>query len=259
MLKKMVLAVGFCLVSFVARADTVIIPQSSLNPSAGLHTTDIGLPSSPNDDDTFLVDLGFDFTFLGTTYDQVHVNNNGNLTFGRGLRDYIPAGLIGAPMPIISAFFADIDTRGWGSGVVHTDTSTPGQLVVTWDAVGRYNRDASVTNTFQIVLRADDFAVPTGEGVIGLFYGAMEWEVTDTSTTAAVGFGDGLGNAVALEGSNQPGLNTVLDGKQIWFDRSLVAVPGPIAGAGLPVLVVAAAGLWLRRRRESSGSSMLPA
>lgn len=254
MLKRLVLVLGFCLVSFAARAETVIVPQSSLSPSSGLYTTDFGSPWVANDDDSLLVELGFDFTFFGTTYDRVHVNNNGNLTFGRGLSEYFPAGLIGASMPIISAFFADIDTRGWGSGVVHTDTGTPGQLVVTWDRVGRYNRDASATNTFQIVLRADTFTVPSGEGVIGFFYGAMQWEVAATSQTAAVGFGDGLGNAVALEGSNLPALNTVLADRQIWFDRSLVAVPGPIAGAGLPVLVVVAAGIWLRRRRTAPPS-----
>lgn len=256
MLKKIALAFGFLLASFAARADTVIVPQSSLSPSPGLYTTDFGSPFGRSDDSSFFVDLGFDFSFFGTSYDSLFVNNNGNLTFGSPLSTYIPDGLVGAYLPIISVFFSDIDTRPFESGFVYFDTSTPGQLVVTWDRVGRYRYAGDLLNTFQVVLRADDFAVPTGEGVIGFFYGAMEWEVTDTSTTAAVGFGDGLGNAVALDGSNQPGLNTVLDGKQIWFDRSLVAVPGPVAGAGLPILVVAGAALgWRSRRRRAAPSA----
>lgn len=252
MLKTMVLALDFCLVSFVARADTVIIPQSSLSPSSGLYTTEYGTPLAANDDASFPITFGFDFTFFGVTYNSVYVNNNGNLTFGSGLSSYVPDGLIGAFRPIISIFFSDVDTRASESGLVRYDTGTPGQLVVTWDRVGRYSYDASVKNTFQLVLRADSFAVPTGEGVIGFFYGAMQWEAAALSSTAAVGFGDGLGNAVAIEGSNRPGLYPVLDGKQIWFDRSLVAVPGPIAGAGLPVLVLTGMTFAWRRRRAMS-------
>jgi len=36
----------------------------------------------PNDDgSTGLVSLGFSFNFFGTTYTQLYVNNNGNVTF----------------------------------------------------------------------------------------------------------------------------------------------------------------------------------
>lgn len=252
MLRGILIAFALVVASSAAKADTTIIPQSSLSPSQGLYTTDFGTPMAAGDDRSFAVDLDFDFTFFGSVYGSLFVNNNGNLTFGRALGDYIPEGLTGAFQPIISAFFGDVDTRGIDSGVVHVNSDLPGQLVVTWDRVGYFDEGSDLLNTFQIVLRADDYLVPAGEGVIGFFYGVMQWEETETSTTAAVGTGDGLGQVVALEGSNEPGLNAVLENKHLWLDRSVVAVPGPIAGAGLPVAILAVIGLWRRRQRTAA-------
>lgn len=258
------------LVAGTAQAATQVVSQSSLTANGSYYTNDIGAvmvttgggsnanvgdPSGRNDDGYRAIDLGFDVTFFGNTYSSLYINNNGNLSFGSGISAYEPQGPTGANAPLISAFFGDVDTRGAGSGVVHYQLDTAGQLVVTWDNVGYYDGNDDLLNAFQIVLRGDNFLIPTGEGSIGFFYKNMGWDDTETSDVAAAGFGDGAGNAVVIEGSTEPGLNTALANKSIWFNVNLEpvpptsAVPEPatwammIAGFGL-------IGVTLRRRRR---------
>jgi hypothetical protein len=55
---------------------------------------------------------------------------------GLGAAQKDPTGPTGASSPIISPYFGDVDTRNPASGVVHFQTNTANQLVVTWDQVG---------------------------------------------------------------------------------------------------------------------------
>jgi hypothetical protein len=227
-------------------AAVVTIPQSALVPSTTYYTDSIGGgigavagiggPTGRNDDE-FLgpIPLGFTLSFFGTPRTQFFANNNGNISFGAGISGFTPSGPTGAPQPIISPFFADVDTRNAASGVVHIRQDIPNELIVTWDAVGYFNSHADKLDSFQLVVRGSGFAIPTGEGAIGFFYKTMQWETGDASggtggfggTPAAVGFGDGAGNGEVLQGSIANGISGVVNNHHIWFDVNLQVIPPP--------------------------------
>jgi hypothetical protein len=165
--------------------------------------------------------------YFGQNYTTFYANNNGNISFGSGISAYVPTGPTGANAPVISPWFGDVDTRGANSGVMHVRTDIADEIIVTWDNVGYYSGGDNLLNSFQLIVRGPNYVVPAGEGNIGFFYKDMSWEVTRTSTVAAVGFGDGAGQGKVLEGSIQAGLNTVVANHHIWFDPNLVVVPPP--------------------------------
>lgn len=240
-------------ISSGAFAATTVVPQSALVPSGQYYTDIIGggignivvmtgggnAPgvgvATGRNDDGFSGPIAFNystpFSFFGTSWTTFFANNNGNISFGAGISAFNPTGPTGASAPLISAWFGDVDTRGALSGVLHLRDNITNQTILTWDQVGSYNSRDSQLNSFQLVVRGPDYVIPAGEGTIGFFYKNMPWEATGTSTTAAVGFGDGLGNAEVLEGSNTPGLNSVVANHYIWFDQNLVPVPPPVVGA----------------------------
>lgn len=257
---------GSLLVTTAAQAVTAtIIPDSALVANGQYYSNDlgqimvttgggnaanVGAANGRNDDGFRAVDLGFNVTFFGQTYNSLFINNNGNVSFGAGISTYVPTGPTGATAPVISPFFGDVDTRGAGSGVVHYNLSA-NQLIVTWDNVGYFNSHDSALASFQLVLRGDGYVVPTGEGTIGFFYKNMGWEGTDTSTVSAAGFGDGLGNSETLQSSLAPGLKDILQNHSLWFeaDRAPVtAVPEPSTWA-MMILGFAGVGFMAYRRR----------
>lgn len=259
-----------------AQAVVINIPQSALTPSTQYYTDIIGggigsplimtgggsganVGGSPNDDGfNGPINLGFNLDFFGSVYTQFWANNNGNISFNAGISAFTPTGPQGATQPIISPFFADVDTRNAASGLMHLRNDILNQIIVTWDAVGYYDQNADLLNSFQLVLRGPDYVVPVGEGNIGFFYRDMQWETGDASdgtggfggTPAAVGFGDGLSNGNVLVGSMQDGISGVVDNTYIWFDSNLDPiinnVPEP---ATLLLLGSGIAGLAFARRR----------
>lgn len=255
-------AVVLALAAAPGYAAETVLPQSALVPDGNYFTNNIGSNTLARNDDgsTSSVPLGFNFTLFGTTYNSAFINNNGNITFTGPLSSFIPSGVLGASQPIVSTYFADVDTRNTASGLLHWQLDTPGQLVATWDNVGYFSNHADLLNSFQLVLRGDSFAVPAGEGRVGFFYRQMPWIHTDTSTTAAAGFGDGAGNGFTIQGSNTATINSALQNHHIWFDVSgggvVVVPPPPIVGAvpepATGALLAAGLGWmgYMSRRRE---------
>jgi hypothetical protein len=263
-----------------ASAQVTVVPDSALTATNHLYTSDFGSvvvmtgggnangagdPSGRNDDGfSGPISLGYTLqNFFGNDYSSIFVNNNGNITFTSGLSDFTPDGPQGATQPVIAPFFADVDTRGAASGVVHINQSIANETIITWDHVGYYDGNDDKLDTFQLVLRGAGFNTPAGEGQIGFFYGDMQWETGDASggsggfggTPAAVGFGDGQQNGEVLAGSIQNGISSVVNDEFIWFDVNNQGIPTPTAVPEPTNIALMLAGLGLlataARRRNN--------
>jgi hypothetical protein len=275
------------IIAGVALATVVTIPDSDLVSSTQYYTdiigggigpiavmtgggnaSDVGGATGQNDDGfDGPINLGFTLNFFGTNYTQFWANNNGNISFGNGIAAYTPTGPQGAAQPIISPFFADVDTRGTGSGVMHVRTDIANEVIVTWDAVGYYDAHADKLDSFQLVLRGPGFTIPAGEGQVGFWYKTMQWETGDASggtggfggTPAAVGFGDGNTNGYVLAGSIANGISGIVNNTHIWFNL-VGGVPTPTGSTATPLpgtiwlitLGIIGLGLtqWLRLRNR---------
>jgi hypothetical protein len=155
--------------------------------------------SLPANDDgsTALVALPFSINFFGTTYNGAYVNNNGNVTFEGPLATFTPFGLVGTETVIIAPFFADVDTRGPGSGVVRYGATNFGgrtTFCVNWVNVGYYNSRDDKLNSFQLLL-IDRSDVGPGDFDVIFNYDQVQWE-----TGGASGGTDGLGGSSARAG-----------------------------------------------------------
>jgi hypothetical protein len=257
-----------------AGAAVITIPASTLVPSTQYYTTDIGggigaplvmtgggnaanVGQSRNDDGfSGPIALGFTLHFFGQDYTQFWANNNGNISFTAGLAQFTPTGPQGATVPVISPFFADVDTRNAASGLMYLRNDIADQIIVTWDNVGFYNSHGSPTNSFQLVVRGPGYVIPSGEGQIGFFWNSMGWETGDASggsggfggTEAAVGFGNGAGDGYVLEGSTLAGISGTVNNHRLWVNLSstgepeVPSVPEPgsmlLLGSGLAGLLM---------------------
>ena len=180
----------------------------------------------PRNDDSYssAVTMPFAVDFYGERYDDLWVNNNGNVTFDAPLSEYTPFGLKATSRAIIAPFFADVDTRasgsetvkyGWGQTVFEGRPA----FCANWIDVGYYNQHADKLNSFQLLL-VDRSDLGEGDFDIVFNYGSITWETGDASggvngfggESARVGFSNGDGtdaNSYELPGSGIDG--TLLD------------------------------------------------
>jgi subtilisin family serine protease len=162
-----------------AAAAEVQKPQAEVDDVACTTT-----PIPANDDGSSpAVALPFVADFFGTSYSQAYVNNNGNVTFQGPQATFTPFTLNASVPPIIAPFFADVDTRGAGSGLVTYGVTTYGSrpaLCVDWNNVGYYAAHTDQLNSFQLLL-VDRGDVGAGDFDIIMNYDTLNWETGDAS------------------------------------------------------------------------------
>lgn len=232
------------------------------------------LGTSANDDGSQgPLALGFTLDFFGTSYDNVYLNTNGNLTLTEGLLNFTPFEITGGTKPMFAPFFADVDTNDgnlvrYGADLVGGRTAWG----ATWDQVCFYAADCSLTNTFQVLL-IDRSDVGAGDFDIEFNYDQVQWETGDASggtdglggESARVGWTNGAGDFFELAGSGVNGafldgnlasglvynrLSSDQDGRYVFNVRNgtVVGVPEPgtllLMVGGLVVLML------LRRTRR---------
>jgi uncharacterized repeat protein (TIGR01451 family) len=181
---------------------------------------------APNDDSSSdEVPLPFSINFFGTTFNSLFVNNNGNVTFTEQLSDFTPTGLTtnNGNIPIIAAYWADVDTTGAVPDQEADAGSPPSAIVsygvdtvnghmafgVDYENVGYYSAHTDKLNSFQLILIDRSDTGVNGAFDIEFNYDKIQWEVGDASggqdglcgtlpadvcTPAAVGYSNGTGD-----------------------------------------------------------------
>jgi gliding motility-associated-like protein len=211
-------------------------------------------PDYRNDDGSSnVINLPFLFCFYGNMQNQVYVNNNGNISFGSPYGAFSASAFPSNFYTMIAPFWADVDTRDLGSGLVYYKL-TATYLIVRWQTVGYYGMHSDKLNDFQLIITdGSDPILPPGSNV-GFCYGDMQWTTGDASsgvngfggTAATVGcnMGDGI-NYIQIGTFDQPGTTyngpfgpasqvSWLDNKQFFLD---VCSTG--GGGNLPPIMTA--------------------
>ncbi len=149
------------------------------------------------DDDSYLVNINFNFCFYGNNYGEFYLNSNGNITFDAAFTGFTASGFPTTGPKMIAPFWADFDNRPNNNGVARLYlTST--YAIVTWDSMGYYSQQSNLRNTCQLIItNGTDPILPIGTNV-GFLYENMDW-----TTGSASGGTAGFGGTAATVGINQ--------------------------------------------------------
>jgi uncharacterized repeat protein (TIGR01451 family) len=180
-------------------------------------------PDFRNDDgSTVAIPLSFLFTFYGNQFNQVFINNNGNVSFEGPYSTFTPQGFPIADFGMVAPFWGDVDTRNLSSGLVYFKSEAH-RLTIIWEGVGYYNQKADKINTFEVIITdGSDELVGIGNNIC-FSYDNMQWTTGDAS-----GGVNGFGGSPATVGANRgDGVNFALIGR---FDHEGIDYDG--AGGG---------------------------
>lgn len=177
-------------------------------------------PDYRNDDGSSgVIPIPFSFCFYGQQQTSCFINNNGNISFGAAYATFSAVGFPSAQFSMVAPFWADVDTRGLGSGLVYYKV-TPSALIVRWQTVGYFASYDDKLNDFQLIITDGlDPLIPGGNNV-SFCYGDMQWTTGDAS-----GGSNGFGGTPATVGANLGnGIDYIQFGQ---FDTAGVAYDGP--------------------------------
>jgi hypothetical protein len=197
-MRRAVVVVLVGMAALLSSGSTAVAAPGVVQDLAGCNTNTL---AANDDGSTATVPLGFDAQMFDTAFSAVFVNNNGNVTLTEALSEFTPFDFRETGQAMIAPFFADVDTTGVGSGLVHYGTVDYGghdAFCVIWDNVGYYDSHADKTNRFQLII------VEQANGIDLVFnYDRITWETGDASdgtngfggTSAVAGYAAGDGDA----------------------------------------------------------------
>ena len=260
-IEKKVRKASFTLAALTVLSLATTQPTSAAAIRSGFDTSSL---AANDDGSTGLVSTGFDTNFYGETFSKLYVNNNGNVTFDSPLATFTPFGLTNTSRKIIAPFFADVDTRGTGSGLTTYGVGTVdgrNAFGATWKDVGYFSSRTDKLNSFQLVL-IDRTDTGAGNFDIEFNYDKIQWETGGASggrnglggSSVRVGYSNGTGvggtffelpgsavNGAFLDSNTSTGLiynnlNSNVDGQYIFSARNgqvitpdpVVVTPGPV-------------------------------
>lgn len=158
-----------------------------------------GIPPNYENDDwsTNPITLPFNFCLYGTSYNQVYINNNGNVSIGSPYSVFSAVPFPSNQYIMIAPFWGDCDTRGPGSRYVHYKLTNTA-LIIQWDSVGYYDSYDDKLNTFQLIITDGNDPIIQPGNNISFCYGDMQWTTGDAS-----GGVNGFGGTPATVGINK--------------------------------------------------------
>lgn len=179
---------------------TAVCGLFSLHAQAALYTMNFGsvVTSVSDCDDCASGPIAFGggqtINYFGNVYSSLYISSNGYVTFD-GPHTNFAADPVDMRIDIapVAGMVTDLSTQDDADSNIFVNTATTGQIVVTFDRVF-HSGDTDARSTFQLVIRSDQFNIPTGEGQIGFFYG----DVLDPNLVSA-GIGDGTADVLPGE------------------------------------------------------------
>jgi hypothetical protein len=269
----------------MALAGLAVLNMAAINTAnAQAMRTNAGFNShvlGANDDgSTGSVSIGFMINLFGNNYNNLYVNNNGNVTFDFAMSTFTPFPLLSTSTRLLAPFFGDVDTRPGGSANVMYGTSTVdghAAFGVNWDGVGYYYYGDDKLNRFQLVM-IDRSDIAPGDFDFEFNYNQIQWETGDASggnaglggASARAGWSDGATNSYEIAGAAINGayldsngamglihnhLNSSVDGRYLFSVRNGSVAPPtsdvPEPGSVALLTGLSISGLAIVRRRRN--------